>query len=391
MTTIAIVVCSLVAVIAIGVFMAILLGGGFAPGEKLVKVPKLEGEIFAELPEYPGLVIMKDAVYDEKVPARMIISQQPEAGREVVEDSKVVVKVSLGPVPHVVNMGNLTNRTKDLALSFLDGQELGLQYVIKEEFNEEIAEGYVIRTSPQEGAELKQGQTITLWVSKGKKVQLGGMPNVVGETKENAIQTLENQDLDLKVVLNEVWDFNIPAGIVMETEPGRGERLKTGQTVTLTVSKGVERKVMPDLAGMELSNAKTMLTALGFKEPTVVYVDSDKPKDTVVGQAQEKEVEYEITTEISLEVSNGSNAPVTKDVGIDLRGSALNYECRITIIRDNVVLYSGKVPKGTISVTLPNQTAVGSATYTVVINDSDGWEVVEKFTAVAEEQTKNDK
>ena len=388
--TIAIIACSLVAVIAIGVFMAILLGGGFASGEKLVEVPKLEGKVFDELREYPGLTIMKDAVYDDTVPAGVIISQQPEGGRQVVENSRVVVKVSLGPMPNVVHMSNLTNRTKDWALTYLDGQGLELKYQIKEEYNEEVAEGNIIRTSPQEGAELKKGQTITLWVSKGKKIQLGGMPDVVGDTKENAIKTLENQTLDLKVVLNEVWDFTVPAGIVMESDPGRGEKLKTGQTVTLTVSKGVEKKTMPDLEGVELSNAKKMLIDLGFKEPNVVYVDSDKPKDTVLGQSVDKEVEYEITGEISLEVSNGSNAPVTKDVTIDLRGSALNYECRISISRDNEVLYSGRVPKGTVSVTLPDQTAVGSATYTVVINDSDGWDVVEKFSA-AEEQTKNAK
>jgi len=389
-TTIAIIVCSLVAVIAIGVFMAILLGGGFAPGKKLVEVPKLEGEVYADLQEYAGLTIMKDEIYDETVPAGVIISQQPEAGKQVVENTKVVVTVSLGAEPNVVHMANFINLTKDWALSALDGLELNLKYDIKEEYNEEIAEGNIIRTSPQEGAELKQGQTITLYVSKGKKVQLGGMPNVVGENKENAIQTLENQELDLKIVLNEVWDFNIPAGIVMETEPGRGERLKTGQTVTLTVSKGIERKVMPDLTGLELSEARERLISLGFKEPTIVYVNSDKPKDTVVGQSLEKEKEHEITAVISLELSNGSNAPVTKDVTIDLRGNALNSECRISIKREDTVLYSGRVPKGTISVTLPKQTAVGSATYTVTVNDTSSWDVLEKFSA-AEGQTKNGK
>ena len=138
---------------------------------------------------------------------------------------------------------------------------------------------------------------------------------------------------------------------------------------------------MPDVVNMDLPTAQDMLTNIGFKEPVVVYVDSDKPKNTILSQSLEKELEYEITSEVTLEVSNGVKAPVTKDVTISLRGSALEYDCRITISRDGKQLFSGSVPKGTVSVTIPNQTAVGSATYDVVINDMDGFEHKESFVA----------
>ena len=238
----------------------------------------------------------------------------------------------------------------------------------------------MIRTEPKEGVALTQGQTVTLWISKGKKVQFGSMPNVVGEEKTNAQKVLEQQEMDLKIVIEEVYDMTTPAGIVMETTPGRGEKLKTGQTVTVKVSKGIEKKVIPDLVGMEADNAKGMLTALGFKEPTVKLVDSDKPKNTVVAQSLEKEKEHEITASITLEVSNGSKAPVTKDVTIDLRNSALYNDCQITISRGDETIYSGRIPKGTLSVTLPKQTGVGSVVYTIKIGE-EGWDVTEVFSA----------
>lgn len=381
MTTIAIIVCSLVAVIAIGVFLAILLGGGFGPKKKTVEVPKLVGAVFTELEQYPGLSVMKEERYDDTVAAGVIISQKPEAGAKVSKPSIVVVNVSLGPVQNLVTMGNLAERSKDWAVSFLEGQKLGLNIEIKEEFNETIAEGYVIRTEPKEGTELTQGQKVMLYVSKGKKVQLGAMPNVVGDDKASAENTLKMQGLDLKIVIEEVYDMNVKAGIVMKTEPGKGEKLETGKTVKLTVSKGIEKKVMPDLVGMEEASAKEMLTKLGFKEPTISYVDSDKPKGTVLTQSLEKEKEYEIISPITLEVSNGSKAPVTKDVTIDLRSSALSNSCRISISRDDKEIYSGTVPKGTVSVTLPDQVGVGTVTYSIVINDMDGWEVKEAFAA----------
>ena len=381
MTTIAIIVCSLVAVIAIGIVMAIFFTGGFAPKQKLVEVPNFVGSAFAELTDHGGFTIMKEERYDDTVAAGTIISQKPEAGKQVPQQSTIVVNVSLGPVPNLVTMGNLTERTKDWAVSVLEGQKLGLEITVKEEFHESIAEGYVIRTDPKEGTNLTQGQAITLFVSKGKKVQLSSMPNVVGENKDDAISVLELQQLDLDIVIEEVFHMTIPVGQVMETDPGRGEKLKTGQTVKLKVSKGIETKVIPDLVGMDLENAKGMLTALGFKAPAIMYVDSDQPRNTVLLQSLEKEKEHEITSEITLEVSNGVMAPVTKDVTLDLRGSALYNDCRVSVIRDGSVLYSGQVPKGAVSVTLPSQVGVGKVKYQIVVNEMDGWEVTEDFAA----------
>ena len=376
-TMIAIIVCSVVAVIAIGIVLALALGGK----EKLVEVPKLVGEVYAELPDYQGLEIKKNEFHDDTVPAGVIISQTPEAGVEVENGNTVVVNVSLGPASSIVTMGNMKDWTLDRAESLLEGQKLNLEIEVKREYNEEIAKDHVIRTEPNEGVVLTQGHKVTLWVSEGKKSQISGMPNVVGKDKEVARSTLLLQEMDLNIVINEVYHMTIKAGEVIESDPSAGVKIKTGQTVTLTVSKGIEKKMMPNVVGMTVSNAKGMLTALGFKAPTAVYIDSDKPKDTVISQSLQKEMEHEITSEIVLEVSNGSKAPVTKDVTIDLRNSALYGECHIAIKRGDETVYSGRVPKGTMSVTLPKQTAVGSVTYTVIINETDGWDVTEVFTA----------
>ena len=376
-TIISIIACSVVALIALIIVLVLGLGGK----SKLIEVPKLVGENFISLPEYQGLTIQKDEVYDQSIAAGVIISQMPEAGTKVEKGSPVVVNVSLGPAPNVVEMGNLVDRTEDWAESFLKGQLLNLDVVLEYEYSDTVTEGHIIRTEPTEGTTLTEGQKVTLWVSKGKKVQLGAMPNVVGETKDNALKVLELQKLDLKIDLQEVFDMNIPAGTVMSTDPGKGEKLKTGQTVKVVVSKGIERKMMPEVVGMSLSNAKGMLTQLGFKEPAVVYVDSAEQKDTILTQSLEKEKEYEITTPITLEVSNGSKAPVTKDVTIDLRNSALLGECHVEIKLGDKTPFKGNVPKGTKTITLYDQTAVGQAKYEIIINGTDGFEQEVSFTA----------
>ena len=237
-TTMAVVVCSLVAVIAIGIVMALILGGGWKSSEKLVTVPKLVGKSYSEissLPEYSRLIIMKEEVYDESVPAGQIISQKPEADKQVVKNARVVVTVSLGPVPHVITMPPLQGKTQEEAEAELKG--LGLVPVIEQEYNKEVAKGRVIRSTPQAGDTLSQGQTVTLVVSQGKKIEFGSMPNVVGAERAKALETLDNQGLDLQPVVEEIYDDTIPAGIVIRTEPGAGEKLETNDTVILYVSK----------------------------------------------------------------------------------------------------------------------------------------------------------
>ena len=381
--TIAIISCSLVAVVAIVIFISILLGGGFAPEEKLIEVPDLKGEVFAQLQEYPGFTIMKEELHDESVEAGRIISQKPEAGKMVPEGSPLVLNVSLGPVPQVVTMGNLVERSLDWAKAFLNSQNLMLDVVVEEEFHEEIAEGFVIRTDPQIGAELSEGQTITLWVSKGKEIKSSSMPNVVDEEKSMALSILDLQQLDLVYTFEEVHDSKIKAGNVVKTEPARGEKLQTGQTVKLYISLGAEMEVMPGVLGMDIGSAVSVLKSVGFKTPTIVPVDSEEPKDTVVSQSLQEGLEYELTADIVLEISKGpqKTEEITKDVVIDLRNSALEGECRVSVSRDGVEIYAETVPQGTSSVTLSGQKGNGVVRYNVVINEQDGWEVVEEFTA----------
>lgn len=382
MTTIAIVSCSVVAILAVGIFMAILLGGGFTPDEKLVTIPKLTGEVFDELPDYAGLTIRKEEAYNDSVEAGIVISQAPAAGEKVVEGSLVVVKVSLGSIPRVVKMTDLTGRSKEWAIDFLDSQDFGLKYTIKEENHDSIAQGQVIRTEPKAGVELTNGQSITLWVSKGKKVQFSAMPDLVNQTEEQARKTLNLQDMALDIVVEEVFNINIKAGTVMETEPTSGERLKTGQTVKLYVSKGVEKKAMPDLVGMEHTQASELLTTMGFKPPKITYEFSTEPENTVIGQSHEKGVEYEVHEDIVLRVSKGPSGEmeITKDVVIDLKNAALEDKRDVSVFRNGKIVHFESVAKGTQSITIEDQVGTGTVKYTVHINGEYAWDVSEVFT-----------
>ena len=381
-TTMAIIICSAVALIAIAIFMVVIFGNQNKDiDNNVVEVPTFVGKQLSEFSEYKDLIIMKEEVYDETIPAGQIISQAVNAGQELMKNSRVEVVVSLGPKPVVITMPDLQNKTKEEAQAALN--QLGFIPKIEEKNDDNIPIGAVIGTDPAKDSPLTKDTQITLFVSKGQKItELGGMPNVVGETKEKAEETLKNLKMNLQIVVEEVFDPSVAIGVVMETTPSAGGGLLANDTVTLRVSKGIEMKKMPAMVGMSLEEAKAKLKELGFKnEPVVKYAPGKEAKDTVVSQLPQEELEYELGIEITLQVSDGSLVPKTvkKNVKIDLKGYAMEERCSVSVQRDGQEILLLSVPEGTPSVELLDQEGAGTVYYTVVIGNGESWIHTEEF------------
>ncbi len=385
---IAIVTCSVVAVIAVAVFLLTLFGNGMVkPKENMVDVPNFVGQIFADLPEHPNLDIVKEEVYNDTVEAGRVIEQKPGADSPpVVEGSMVVLTVSLGPTPKVVLMENLEDVVLTRAESFLNSMEMDLNIIIEMEHSETITEGNVIRTIPEKNVELTAGQDIVLWVSMGPEIKTGLMPGVVAETEASAKKILNNQKLELTISTEQVYDSLVPVGHVVRTDPEKGTPLQTGQAVKLYISQGPELAKMPNCVGLDIEKAVNILMAAGFNMPNIEQVDSDEAKDTVVSQSEEKNTLVDVTKEITLEISKGKEEPqppkeVTKDVVIDLKSEADTTDIEVEVKRDGVTVFSRQtVAAGTKTITIPAQTGTGQVQYEVIINDDYGWQELVTFT-----------
>ena len=378
--TIAIITCSVVAVVAIVIFMVILLGnGGITANTALVEVPDLVGQQFDPEYTFDGLSIVKDEVYDDEIPAGQVISQKPEAGEKVSKDSKLVLKVSLGPTPEEVALDDLINMDKDWVITRLESLKLNLDIKIEYEFHDEIAEESVIRTDPAKSAKLTTGQTVTLYVSKGPEVKTGQMPNVLEMSEQKAVEILDKQKLNLKYVTEQVAHNELEEGYVVKTEPAAGEELKTGQTVKIYVSKGAELVKMPNLVKSNVESAITILREAGFDMPSLEYVDSEEEKGTVIEQSHKQGEKLATNTEITLKVSTGKKPAVTKDVTIQLEGTATENSCRIIVKRDGKEVYNAMVTKGTTKITISGQSGSGNIQYDVVAQTADG-QTIESWT-----------
>ena len=313
MATIAIISCSLVAVVALVIFLITLFSGSlFTKPQKLVEVPLLVGQMYDDLEDYESFDISKDEVYDDAYPLGMIIDQKPDAGDHVVEGTKVIATVSLGPVPKVVKMDDLVGMDETSAKNLLDSYELSLNIVVEEEYTEDVEVGKVIRTIPAQGKELNKYDDVVLYVSAGPEISISAMPNVVDKSEDMARSILDSQKLNLEITVQEVFDSEIQRGNVVKTEPASGEQLKTGQSVVLYLSKGPELKNVPNVVGLDIEKAQKILSNAGFKvTPDIQIVESEEAKDTVVKQDPAKNTQWDITKPIYLEVSKGP-APTTE-------------------------------------------------------------------------------
>jgi len=366
--TIAVVACSAVAVIAIIVFMIALFGSGGSGDSNLVNVPTLVGKNYDML-QISGDFLLKSPNYEhnDQYEKGQIIRQNPEPGMQVGKGTEIHIWVSLGPEPQVKIMENLVNQERTTAENYLDGQ--GVLFLCNEEYSEEVREGYVIRTEPEAGQELADGQTVMLYISIGPEIKHRDMPNVVGQSLETAKTILDNQKLNLDIKLVEEISNTVEENDIIRTEPQTGEELKTGDTVTLYVSMGPKKAKIPELEGEDISTALKMLNAAGFSNVTYEeYVESEEPKDTVVEQSVAPGEEVPVTTMIVLKLSEGPKPKeATKMVRFGLMEDALEaYPVKITRKDTGEAVFEATIAASKTAIEL-ELTGSGKITYVVTL------------------------
>ncbi|MBX0298824.1 Stk1 family PASTA domain-containing Ser/Thr kinase [Cryobacterium sp. 1639] len=86
------------------------------------------------------------------------------------------------------------------------------------------------------------------------------VPTLVSVTPEDAAVQLEA--LGLVAESGSTYSLDIPAGLIVSTDPGEGARVAKGSTVTLNVSQGPQPITLPPLAGLTPDAATAVITEL---------------------------------------------------------------------------------------------------------------------------------
>jgi serine/threonine-protein kinase len=186
--------------------------------------------------------------------------------------------------------------------------DAGLQPNVIREPNPDVDAGFVFDQSPDFGTKVEKGTTVDMHVSTGPPQT--EVPDVIGETRDDAIATLARRDLDHSV--HEVFSAEDP-GTVVGQDPKPGETVNVGTRVRLNVSKGKRPVVVPPVVGQPFENAKSALEGAGFRV-TRRNVESTDPAGTVVGQDPAANTEVAPGATIVLSVSKGPKNVQVPDV-----------------------------------------------------------------------------
>lgn len=201
-------------------------------GPAVVVVPDVAGQRAKQARktlEGKGFDVRERERPSSTVRAGLVIVTEPPAGAEVERGSPVTLVVSSGP--RLVQVPSVIGLQQDLADNTL--RDVGLIPNIEQRDSDEPA-GQVIAQDPPGGETVRTRTTVTVVVSTGAGSAI--VPNVVGQSKDQARADLKDAGLRVRVVKRTTSDPN-EDDRALEQSPPAGTRLRRGEFVTVFVGK----------------------------------------------------------------------------------------------------------------------------------------------------------
>ena len=267
---------------------AYLLSGYFMPHEEFV-IPDLVGTDLEQAYELYGdkVEFSLTYAYSSAHEKDTVISQYPAEGvlkKIFARDNgstQMSLRISLGERTYRVE--ELSGKSERDALLSLQRNEISARVV--KEYSDSVREGLIISTFPQSDSVILRGDTLTLYVSLGKRINKVSVPDLCNLTESGACITLTDRGLTVGTITYVA--SSAPAGRVIAQSPAPFESVEEGYSVDITVSagEGFYSRLVPDLYGLTLAEAKQRLREAGLVIGSVYSVSSGAPSGTVVAQS----------------------------------------------------------------------------------------------------------
>jgi beta-lactam-binding protein with PASTA domain/serine/threonine protein kinase len=192
--------------------------------------------------------------------------------------------------------------------------------------------GQVVRTAPQAGIDLAEGEPFLIVVSDGPTLR--ELPESTGVLFSEAQTRLIERGLDVEPV--EQFDEVVPEGVVISwSVPGdptlsAGSLVEPETLVQLVVSMGPAPRSIPDVVGFPFSDAGVEMDALGLVLTEAGQEFSDQvPPGLVISQSLEPGTEVARGDGMTVIVSKGPDLVIFPDIS-----AAANFEEAAEILRE---------------------------------------------------------
>lgn len=207
-----------------------------------------------------------------------------------------------------VEVPNVVGMTEDEAKKTLNKKGLGFKVVAREE-SKKYEEGTVSKQKTEAGKRVAKNTTIQVVVSSGLVGDEITVPNVSNMSESEAQKALEDAGFE-KITSDFAYSDSVAEGDVIGTTPAANARATKDTEIVMKVSKGSEKKTVPNVVGQQDGDAQNAITAAGLTVGTVTYeYYDDVPKGQVVSQTVAGGKKVAPGTSVGLTISSGPKPP----------------------------------------------------------------------------------
>jgi serine/threonine-protein kinase len=205
--------------------------------EDTVIVPNLEGKdvVYALelLTELELNTKVRGSEYTNDVPKNYVIFQEPQPGAEIKKGRDVKIILSKGP--KTLFMPNL------LALSIQQAnivlEENGMcQGELSRTYHDRVEKDHIIAQVPPQGTMISRRGCVDVLVSMGARPKAFKMPELIGLTLEDALQSIERAELVIGEIKSK-FQKNRPRNSIVQQSPTPGERVIALSPVSLLINR----------------------------------------------------------------------------------------------------------------------------------------------------------
>ena len=227
----------------------------------------------------------------------------------------LITKIAIdGGIKSKVDMPNLVGKTQEEAQQIAD--DLGITLEILEVASSDVEEGKVVSQDPEyTESKIEKGSTIKINVSKGPEET--EMVKLEGMKIEDARNTAE--ELGIKLEEQTENSDTVEAGIIIKQDTPVGTLVKSGDTVVVHVSAGVEKVRVPTVLGMDEGTAVATLKNAGLT-PNVTYESNEEEENgKVISQSIDANAETAKNSTIDIVVNKIVKEQKTINVIVDVK------------------------------------------------------------------------
>lgn len=145
--------------------------------------------------------------------------------------------------------------------------------------------------------------TLFVFPAPGPPRDLQAVPDLRDRPLELALETLADAGFSFSGARG-IQHPQVDSGQVMGQAPLPGQLARPGDTITLTISLGPERRAVPEVARLRSDRAVDLLIATGF-QVVVDSVESPVARGRIIGIEPAEGTELTLPGSVSLEVSLG--------------------------------------------------------------------------------------